>query len=143
MPHDPWIDLSHPCPSALTTPWRESRSKSLFPEKYCSISLWTEPRTGPDHRGRFRKAGKEPRCNSHRGFLGIIALVDHVSRRLQVFIDSGISLPLVHQPIANAELETELFHIPVIGIEMLMVHHPRRHMHGVALIPIIAFAANL
>ena len=76
-------------------------------------------------------------------FLGIIALVDHVSRRLQVFVDGGISLPLVHQPIANAELETELFHIPVIGIEVLMVHHPWRHMHGVALIPIIAFAANL
>src|SRR5262245_11630808 len=48
MPHDPWIDLFHLYPSALTTPWRESSSKSLFPEKYCSISPWTEPHTGPD-----------------------------------------------------------------------------------------------
>src|SRR5262245_2307379 len=142
MPHDPWIDLSHPCPSALTTPWRESSSKSLFPEKYCSISQWTEPHTGPDAGdGSYRQPMDAVQVA--RRFLVIIGLVDHVTRRLQVFVDGRISLPLVHQPIANAELETERFHIPVIGIEVLMVHHPRRHMHGVALIPIIAFAANL
>ena len=43
----------------------------------------------------------------------------------------------------KAELEAEFLHIPVIRVKMLVMHHPRRHMDRVALIPIIAFAADL
>jgi hypothetical protein len=64
--------------------------------------------------------------------------------RLQVFVHRGVAfLPLIDEPITNAELETELFHIPVEGIEVLMMQHARRHMHRIALIPIITFAADL
>src|SRR5215813_9350196 len=142
MPHGRWIDPSLRCRSVPTMLWHGSSSKSSFPEKYCSTFPWTELHTGPEQ-GKVYKGRQGNAVQLAPRFLGIIALVDQVSRRLQVFVDGGISLPLVHQPIANAELETKLFHIPVIGIEVLMVHHPWRHMHGVALIPIIAFAANL
>jgi hypothetical protein len=69
--------------------------------------------------------------------------IDHVRGRLQVFIDRRVSLPLIHEPIADTELEAQLFHVPVERIEMLVMHHAGRHMHGIALIPIVALAADL
>ena len=60
-----------------------------------------------------------------------------------MFVDSRIPFPLINQPIADAELKAELLHIPVIGVEVLMVHHAGRHMHRVALIPVITLAADL
>src|SRR5207249_12123284 len=53
-----------------------------------------------------------------------------------------IPLPLIDQLIADTELETQLFHIFVVGIEMLMVQHTGRNMDGVALILVIALAAD-
>src|SRR5690349_9750437 len=120
MPHGRWIGLSHPCPSAPTMPWHGSSSKSSFPEKCCSIFRWTEPRIGPDVRRLRKPPGKMAQA-----------------------VDGRITLPLIDQPIADAELEAELFHIPVVGVEVLMVHHAGRHMHRVALIPVITLAANL
>ena len=70
-------------------------------------------------------------------------LVDHVRRCFQVLIDGRVSFPLVDEPVADAELEAQLSHIAIEGIEMLMMQHSRRHMHGIALIPIVALAAYL
>ena len=70
-------------------------------------------------------------------------LIDHVGRRLQVLVDGRVAFPLVHEPIANPELEAQLFHVPVKGIEVLVVHHPRWHMHRIPLIPVIALPTDL
>ena len=64
-------------------------------------------------------------------------------RRLQVLIDGDVSLPLVDEPIAHAEFKTQFFHVSIEWIEVLVMQHARRHMDGVALIPIVAFAADL
>src|SRR5690349_16869407 len=63
-------------------------------------------------------------------------------RRLQMLVDRGITLPLIDQPVTDAELKAQFLHIPIIGIEMLMMHHARRAMHGIALIPVVAPAAD-
>src|SRR6266542_2843271 len=38
-------------------------------------------------------------------------LIGHMRRRLQVLIDRGVAFPLVDEPVAHAELETEFFHV--------------------------------
>ena len=63
--------------------------------------------------------------------------------RLQVLIDGDVTFPLIDEPVAHAKLEAQLLHVSVERIEVLMVQHPRRHVHRVALVPVIAFAANL
>ena len=63
--------------------------------------------------------------------------------RLQVLIDGDVTFPLIDEPVAHAKLETQLLHVSVKRIEVLVVQHPRRHVHRVALVPIVAFAADL
>ena len=60
-----------------------------------------------------------------------------------MLIDCGVALPLIDEPVANPELEAQFFHIPVKGIEVLVMHHARRHMDRIPLIPVVAFAADL
>jgi hypothetical protein len=55
-----------------------------------------------------------------------------------VLVDGYIALPLIDKPVAHAELEAQFFHVAIDWIEVLMVQHARRHVDGVALIPIIA-----
>ena len=70
-------------------------------------------------------------------------LVEHVGGRLQVFVDSYIPLSLLDEPVAHAEFETQLFHVASEWIEVPEVQHPRRHLDGIALIPVVALAAGL
>ena len=63
--------------------------------------------------------------------------------RLQVLVDGDVTFPLIDEPIAHAKLKAQLLHISVKRIEVLVVQHPRRHVNGVALIPVITFAADL
>ena len=70
-------------------------------------------------------------------------LIDHMRGRLQVLIDSDVTFPLIDEPVAHAELESAAPSCLVERIEVLVVQHPRRHVHRVALVPIVAFAANL
>jgi hypothetical protein len=71
------------------------------------------------------------------------ALIDHVRGRFQMFIHRRITFPLIDKPVADAELKTKFFHVSIIGIEVLMVQHAGRHVDGVALIPVVALAADL
>ena len=64
-------------------------------------------------------------------------------RRLQMLVDRGVTFPLIDQPVADAELKAQFLHIPIIGIEMLMMHHARGDVYGIALIPVVAPAADL
>ena len=57
-------------------------------------------------------------------------------------VDGRVPLPLVHHPVANPILEAEFFHVRVTRVEMLVVEHARRHMHGVALFPVMARAPD-
>jgi len=74
----------------------------------------------------------------HRG-----PLIDHVRRRFHVLVDRRVPFPLIDEPVAHAELEAQLFHIAIVGIEVLVMQHPRRHVDGIALVPVIAFTADL
>ena len=60
-----------------------------------------------------------------------------------MLVHRGVTLPLVDQPIADTELKAQLLHIAIIGIEMLMMHHAGRNVNGIALVPVIALAADL
>jgi len=60
-----------------------------------------------------------------------------------MLVHRGVTLPLIDQPVADAELKAQFLHIPIIGIEMLMMHHARGDVHGIALIPVVAPAADL
>src|ERR1041384_4167019 len=60
-----------------------------------------------------------------------------------MLVDGRVTLPLVDEPVADSKFKPELLHVAVEGIEMLMVHHARRNMHGIALIPVVPFAADL
>ena len=64
-------------------------------------------------------------------------------RCLQVPIDSCVSSPLLHHPIANPKFESEFFHVHVVWIEMLMVHHAGRDMNGITLLPVISLPTDL
>ena len=66
-----------------------------------------------------------------------------MSCRLQVLIDGHVAFPLIDKPVAHAEFEAQLLHVAIEWIEVLVVQHARRHVDGVALIPIVAFAADL
>ena len=46
-----------------------------------------------------------------------------MSRRLEVFVDGDVALPLINEPVAHTELETQLLHVAIEGIEVLMVQH--------------------
>src|ERR1700750_1836550 len=70
-------------------------------------------------------------------------LIHHMRGRLQMLVHRGVTLPLIDQPIAYTKFKAQLLHIPIIGIEMLMMHHARRDVNGVALIPVVALAADL
>src|SRR5919106_5821070 len=71
------------------------------------------------------------------------SLIDHVGRRLQVLVNCGIALPLVDEPVAHTKLKAKLFHITIIGIEVLVVQHSWRHVNGIALVPVVALTADL
>src|SRR4029453_2305327 len=71
MPPGHWIGPSRRDRSALTMPWRESSSKSSFPEKCCSTFRWTEPRIGPDAEGGIEtQTEKNPRRKNGSGGRG-------------------------------------------------------------------------
>src|ERR1051325_7180760 len=63
--------------------------------------------------------------------------------RLQMLVDGGVTLPLIDQPIADTKFKAQLLHIPIIGIEMLMMHNAARNGNRVTLSPIVALAADL
>src|ERR1044071_9395569 len=69
-------------------------------------------------------------------------LIDHVRRRLEVLVHRDVALPLIDEPVAHAKLEAQLLHVAIEGIEMLVMEHARRNMNGVALVPVIALAAD-
>src|ERR1044071_3583494 len=70
-------------------------------------------------------------------------LIDHVRRRLEVLVHRDVALPLIDEPVAHAKLEAQLLHVSIEGIEMLVMEHARRHMNGIALVPIVTLAADL
>ena len=48
-------------------------------------------------------------------------LIDHVGRRFQMLVDRNVAFPLIDKPVAHAELETELLHVPIEWVEVLVV----------------------
>ena len=64
-------------------------------------------------------------------------------RGLHVAVDRRVSFPLVHKPVTDTKFEPELFHVNVVRVEMLVVHHAGRNMDRVALLPLMPLAADL
>ena len=60
-----------------------------------------------------------------------------------MLVDVDAPLPLLDKPVTRAEFEAQLFHVAIEWIGVLVVQHPRWHMDGIALIPVVGLAANL
>src|SRR5256885_16948203 len=62
---------------------------------------------------------------------------------MHVAVDGCVSLPLVHKPVSDAELESEFPHLGVIRVEVLVMQHAGWNMNCVALHPVVSFAVDL
>jgi len=62
---------------------------------------------------------------------------------VHVTIDGCVSLPLIHEPVADPELESQFPHLGVVRIKMLVMQHAGRNVNRVALNPFVSLAVNL
>jgi hypothetical protein len=60
-----------------------------------------------------------------------------------VAVDRRIPSPLIHEPVADAELKSEFSHFGIVRVKMLVMHHARWNMDCVALRPVVPLAIDL